>query len=258
MADFNIQIAGQVAAVSSIFESTRDYCGSYLTRKSPDFTVAVTREDIAFEREKSIEEARLEGFRIRNFPDPYLERASIQRRFAEHLFEHSTLLFHGSAVAVDGEGYLFTARSGTGKSTHTRLWRQVFGNRALMVNDDKPFLRMTEEAVLVCGSPWSGKHGLDTNISVPLKGICLLERGSENRIQAIEAREALPMLLQQSYRPLDPAKLPGFLELVDQLAKKTHFWRMECTRDPQAATAAYEAMSGTSARPYCHKGEDLF
>lgn len=244
MAEFKIEIAGRVGAVSSLFESTRDYCRPYLTEKAPDFTLATCREDLTFEQEQFIEEAKEEGFRIRIFPDPFLERASIQRKFAEFLFDSDTLLFHSSAVAVDGEGYLFTAKSGTGKSTHTRLWREVFGDRAVMINDDKPFLRITENGVLACGSPWSGKHGLDANITVPLKGICLLERGKENRIREIAPKEALPMLLHESYRPLDANRLLKFHQLVEALAEKTPLWHMECNKEPQAATVAYEAMSG--------------
>ena len=245
MAEFKIEIAGRVAAVSSMFESTRDYCRFYLTDKDADFSVAIAREDLDFEQEKGAEEARLEGFRIRNFPDPYLERTAIQRKVAEHLFDWDTLVFHGSVVAVDGQGYLFTAKSGTGKSTHTRLWRQVFGDRAVMVNDYKPFLRMTERGVLVCGSPWSGKHGLDTNITVPLKGICILQRGQENRIRKMEPKDAVFMLLQQSNRPLDSRKMGKYLDLVDALAGNTALWQMECNMDPEAAVAAYEAMSGS-------------
>ena len=244
MAQFKIKIADQVFHITSLFESTRDYCRCYLTEEEPKYFVTTCREDLDFEQQQAREEAILEGFRFRNFPDPYLERTAIQRKIAQLLFVHDVLVFHGSVVAVDGSGYLFTAKSGTGKSTHTRLWRQVFGDRAVMVNDDKPFLRITGEDVLVCGSPWSGKHGLDTNISVPLKGICILERGTENRICRIDAKDALFMLLQQSSRPQAPGLMPKYLELVDTVARNTVFWKMQCTIDPQAATVAYEAMAG--------------
>ena len=243
MAEFRIEIAGKVAAVSSMFESTRDYCRCYLTEKAPDLSIAVTREDLGFEQNWLREEARQEGLRPRVFSEPFLERAAIQRKLAEYLFGHGILMLHGSAVAADGEGYLFTAKCGTGKSTHTRLWREVLGDRAVMVNDDKPFLKITDHGVGICGSPWSGKHGLDTNITVPLKGICILQRGKENRIRRLEPEEALPMLLQQSYQPLDPDKQPELRKLLETLAEKTALWRMECTKDPQAAVTAFAAMS---------------
>lgn len=243
MADFRIEIAGKTAEVHSLFESTRDYCRSYLTEKRADFTVTVTREDLEFEQAELRREAEEEGFKPRTFTDPFLDRAAIQRKVAEYLFDQNVLLFHGSAVAVDGEGYLFTARCGTGKSTHTRYWREVLGARAVMVNDDKPFLRIMDGGVLVCGAPWSGKHGLDTNITVPLKGICILERGPENRIRRIGPKEAMDMLLKQSCPPRDGSKTAGFWKLVEQLAQNTSLWHMECTKAPEAAAVSYTAMS---------------
>ena len=242
MAEFNIAIAGFTAVVSSLFASTRDYCGRYLTEEEPQCRITVDREDLDFEQEALRQEALEEGIRIRKFTDPFLERTAIQRKLADFLFERDVLMTHGSTVAVDGRAYLFTAKCGTGKSTHTRLWRQVFGQRAVMVNDDKPFLKLSPEGILACGSPWSGKHGLDTNITVPLQGICILERGRENRIERISPEEALPMLLHQTHCPQEVGKRERFEALVSQLAGSTPLWRMECNMDPQAAETAYQAM----------------
>ena len=244
MAQFRMKIAGRVGEITSRFESTRDYCRAYLTTDAPDFSAVITPEDLAFEQEALRLEALEEGMKVRRFTEPFLDRAAIQRKFAEYLFDHDTLLFHGSTVAVDGRAYLFTAACGTGKSTHTRLWRQVFGARAVMVNDDKPFLRITADGVLACGAPWSGKHGLDANITVPLAGICILERSSENRIRPITAEEALPRLLHEACAPLDTGKMEKFRALVEALPEKTPLWRMECTKEPQAAEAAFRAMAG--------------
>ena len=243
MAEFTIEIAGRAAAVASLFDSTRDYCRKYLTDRTPEHFLTVSREELAREQELLRQEALEEGLRPRQFPDPFLERSLIQRKLAEELLGEDILLFHGSTVAVDGKAYLFTAHCGTGKSTHTRLWRQRFGDRAVMVNDDKPFLRFSDAGILACGAPWSGKHGLDSNISVPLQGICLLTRGTENRIRSMGADEALPMLKQQAFQPVSPEKMPKCRELVLRLADRVPLWHMECTRDPQAAEIAWEAMS---------------
>ena len=237
-----MKIAGQVARVHPLFASTPQYFRAYLTDAPPDFFVTVKPEDLTFEQAQLDREAAEEGFRFRTFTDPFLERAAIQRAFAEHLFDRDTLLFHGSAVALDGRGYLFTARSGTGKSTHTRLWREVFGPGATMINDDRPFLQLTEDGVLVCGDPWSSKHGLDSNVTLPLQGICILEQGPADRIAPITAEDALPMLQKQAYCPLDEAKYPQFLRLVEKLANNVPLWRMECTKSPQAAQIARDAM----------------
>lgn len=235
--EFRMKIAGQVGSVTPLFASTAQYFRAYLAEEKPSFFVSVQPEDLIFEQAELDEEARLEGFRRRQFTDPFLERAAIQRAFADHLLQFDTLLIHGSCVAVDGRAYLFTARSGTGKSTHTRLWREIFDDRAVMVNDDKPFLQLREGGVFACGSPWSGKHGLDANVTLPLEGICILERGSENHIQSISPEVALPMLLHQSYLPDENARL-----LTERLARSVPLWKMFCTKDPKAACVAYDAM----------------
>ena len=243
MAEFNLWIAGHVAAVTSLFESTPHQFSRYLTDGGADFSIRVTPENLIFEQAELDREAAEEGFRRRRFTDPFLERAAIQRKFAEYLLTHNTLLLHGSTVAVDGKAYLFTARSGTGKSTHTRFWMEAFGSRALMVNDDKPFLQITDTGVLAHGSPWSGKHGLDSNVCVPLVGICLLERGSENIIRPAVPEEMLPMLFHESYESQDPALAETYRTLVETLACRVSLWKMHCNRDPEAARIAHSAMS---------------
>lgn len=251
MAHFTIEIAGKRAAVTSLFDSTRDYCRRYLTEEPPDFAVTVIPADLEFEQGELLAEALAEGMKPRVFTDPFLDRAAVQRKVAEGLLRSGVLLFHGSTVAVDGEGYLFTAHCGTGKSTHTRLWRQVFGDRAVMVNDDKPFLKITDSGVLACGAPWSGKHGLDSNITIPLKGLCVLRRGTENRIRPIRPEEAAEMLRRQSVPPTDPAKLPQYHFLVDMLAQNVPLWQMDCTKDPEAARISHAAMSAAKEGPVC-------
>lgn len=243
MTEFTMKIAGRVAAVRTIFPGTRDYCRDYLCDGEPDFTIDISAADIAFEGEKSAREAQLEGIPVRNFSDAYLETVAVQRKLAERLFAWDTLLFHGSVVAVEGQAYLFTAKSGTGKSTHTRLWRELLDSRAVMINDDKPFLTIREDQVLLCGSPWSGKHGLDTNLTVPLEGICILHRGTENAIAPLSPNQALPRLLHECYCPMDPAKAPRLRALAEALANSVPLWQMYCNKEPQAAEVAFAAMS---------------
>lgn len=235
-------IAGHTARVCSLFESTPAYLGTYVTDRSPEFSITVTRADLEFEQQAAYQEALEEGFRPRVFTDPFLERAAIQRKMAEHLFDYDILLFHGSTVAVDGKAFLFAAKSGTGKSTHTRLWRQAYGSRAVMVNDDKPFLELKGSGVTAHGAPWSGKHGLDTNISVPLAAICILERGAENRIQRICPEAVLDFLMKQGMAPLNPEKRFSYEEKIRRLANTVPLWRMTCNQSMDAVKIAYDAM----------------
>ena len=239
---FTIEIAGLVTCVQPMFFSTREYCRSYLTEKRPEFYVEVTPEDLVRQQELLDQEADEEGLRRRKFTEPFLERAVIQDKLAQKLLERKILLLHGSTVAVDGNAYLFTAPCGTGKSTHTRLWREVFGDRAVMVNDDKPFLKITTEGVLAYGSPWSGKHGLATNICVPLKGICLLQRGTENEVHPLAPAKGTDFLRKQAYIPENPTMLESVFALVDALVEKVPLWEMSCNKEPVAAEIAYRAM----------------
>lgn len=244
MAEFTISIAGQAIAVTSLFESSRDYCRKYWTEGPPSHFVRVFPEELKKEQELARQEAMEEGFRFRQFSDPFLDRAVIQRKVAEALFPLDILLFHGSALALDGEGYLFTAKSGTGKSTHTRFWQETFGKRVMMVNDDKPFLRFEPDAIFLCGAPWSGKHGLDSNITVPLKGICILRRGTENVISPLSPEEALPSLLQQGCCPREESCQPKFQERITTLSQRVSLWDMTCIKSPEAAVVACRAMNG--------------
>ena len=203
----------------------------------------VTEEDLVYEQAMLEQEAVEEGLRIRKFTDPFLERNTIQRKIAEELLKRNTILLHGSTVAVDGAAYLFTAPCGTGKSTHTRFWRETFGDRCLMVNDDKAFLQITDSGVLAYGSPWSGKHGLHTNICLPLQGICFLSRGSENKIRPAQRTQYMGELQHQCLIPEDARGKQMALDLVHALAQQIPLWAMECTKDPSAAQVAYNAMA---------------
>lgn len=243
MLEFVVNVADNIVAVQAMFPDTMEHCAGYLCKEKPEFSICISQNDISIERHKYVQERMLEGLPEKDVVDEQLEMTAVQRKLAEVLFERNVLVFHGSVVAVDGQAYLFTAKSGTGKSTHTRFWRETFGDRAVMVNDDKPFLRLTEDGVLAYGSPWNGKHKLGNNICVPLKAICILERGEENQIQAISGQEASMMLFQQSNRPMDPRKMPIYMNLIDQLSKKTEFYRMQCNLDPNAAQVAFDAMS---------------
>ena len=185
MPQFSIQLAENRILVDALFDSTKEFCRAYLCNKeravelhekTSDITVAITSQDIEYEKQKSAEEDAAMSIPTRPFKDEYLETLAVYRKICDQMPERDTFLFHCSAVAVDGKAYLFTAPSGTGKSTHTRLWREVFGDRAVMINDDKPLLHVASESaqtgkdgtsaqpqVLVYGTPRLAKTALQPN-----------------------------------------------------------------------------------------------
>ena len=241
------RMAERNIGVESLYERVHVRCAPYATDGDPDFVVRITQADIDAERDRSAQEDRLEGRPVHVSSDESLEELAVYRQIAERLPAYDTFLFHGSAVAVDGRGYLFAARSGTGKSTHARLWQELLGDRLTYVNDDKPLIRITAEAALVCGTPYDGKHRRSTNISVPLEAVCFLRRGTENAIRRIGAREAFPRLIQQAYCPRDRAAMQQTVALLRSLTERVRFYDLSCNMDPEAARVSFEGMapSGT-------------
>lgn len=164
--------------------------------------------------------------------------------FYRQLLAFDGMMLHSSAVVMDGYAYLFSAPSGTGKSTHTTLWRKVFGeDRARILNDDKPALRMEDGRFYAYGTPWSGKTDQNINLRVPLGGICLLHRGEKNVIEPYGGAAALHDLLEQTLRPKDPKLMASLLNLMDKLLVSVPVWKLHCNMDPEAAHVSYAAMS---------------
>ena len=238
------ELGGKRIEISTLFRAVHSYCREYCAEGEPAFRVEICPEDITYERGKARREAEAEGRVCPDYSDSYLETLAVYRKIAERMPAFDTVLFHGSCVAVDGRGYLFTAPSGTGKSTHTRLWRELLGDRAVMVNDDKPLLKIAGGEVRVYGTPWNGKHRLGCRMEVPLQGLCILTRASDNHIKRISAGEARVLLLQQIYRPADPDAMKQTTILLERLLASVPLYRLGCRPDLDAAKLAYETMGG--------------
>ena len=235
------QFAGRKVIINSLYPAVHSLCANYRAEGFADFAFWMNQADIELEREKSAREAEAEGHPPYPYTDDHLETLAVYRKIAEKMPDYDRFLFHGSCVAVDECGYLFAAKSGTGKSTHARLWRELLGERAVMVNDDKPLIHVNSDGTAVAyGTPWDGKHHLSSNISVSLKAICMLERAEENSIREITKQEALPMLIQQTYRPADPGALVKTLALLGRLNVK--IYRLRCNMDISAAELSYGVM----------------
>ena len=239
-----ITLAGLCIGIEENSPRFAEFIAGYETPDGdPDFTVSTTEEDIAFEQTQNERRAMRDDDVMRQWRHAYLEKLAVYRKIAERLPDYGACLFHGSAVAVDGEAYLFTARSGTGKSTHTRLWREHFGDRCVMINDDKPLLRLQEDGrIYVYGTPWDGKHHLSSNIRVPLKAVCILTRDEYNHIEPLAPEEAYSELMMQTFRPSDGNALMKTMEFLDALTQRAGLYRLGCTMDPEAAVISYEGM----------------
>ena len=163
-------------------------------------------------------------------------------KFYKELLTFGGMMLHSSAVVVDGKAYLFSADPGTGKSTHTKLWLEKFGDRAYILNDDKPALRLEKGQWMAYGTPWSGKHDISVNTGVPLAGIAMIERGEANEIHPHGGTVAIRELLAQVNRPKGAEYRILLLELLDKLVTQVPIWKLRCNMTPEAAEISYEAM----------------
>lgn len=236
MEDFCIRLAGIPVRIRCRYLENRVFLQDYWTEEAPLFTVEPTAEDL----EKIQRDINLLEKGTNRRKEVFLENNALHAMLAEGLAERHVLLMHGSALSMDGSGYIFTAPSGEGKSTHARLWRQVFGDRVQMINDDKPMIRTDE--MRVYGTPWNGKHCLGRNISAPLKAIIWLKRGKENLIEPVSKINAFPLLMQQAFQSENAATMKQIIGMEKKMAECIRFYRMRCTATPNAARTAWKGI----------------
>lgn len=251
--EFKMKIADVLMDVSSQYDTLAEYCRNYLVKDSSleaQEHLVLTMEDI--EKERMMEQMITEKDRDiekkgesapSQYSLQYLETLATLRKIADFMPEWDGFLLHGAVIAWEDQGYLFTAPSGTGKSTHLALWKKYLGDQAEVINGDKPFLRLTDNEVWVYGTPWAGKERWQVNKKVALKGICFLERGEENRIQEINAVSALPFLMRQIYFTEDPQRAGKTMELLDQMLQKVPLYRLKCDISREAFECSFKAMT---------------
>ncbi len=226
---YHYRIAGLQVAMESF--------GRTVTQAEPYRCVPFEKADIVIRSNWEILKERAP-----HLSDESCEYLSTGSSFYRQLLDFDGMLLHSSAVMVDGKAYLFTAPCGTGKSTHTQLWLRLFGDRAKILNDDKPALRLEQGVWYAYGTPWSGKTDQNINAKVPLAGICVLGRGAENKIMPYSGAKAVHDILEQTARSADAGFMVKLLELLDKLVTAVPVWKLECNMDLQAAQVSYDAM----------------
>ncbi len=233
LADLTVGVEGAGDYTRSLM---KNYENHEPFRGLPQIRIAVTSEMIRKER-------KLEG---EGFSDEYLESIAVYRAFCEQALNFDVFFFHASAVAKDGEAYLFSGPSGAGKSTHAEMWRKTFGNSVIMVNDDKPLIRFFGRRAVVYGTPWDGKRHLNTNICLPVKGICFLSKGRQNRIRRLSYREAIDLVEGETFRAAAWEHKRKNEMLASQLLNSVPVYSLTCDISEQAAVTAYMGMHSGS------------
>lgn len=169
------------------------------------------------------------------------ESTALLRKLANILLKNfNCLLFHSSAIMYNENAFLFTAPSGTGKSTHTKLLKELLNDSVLYINDDKPLLKLENQNFTVYSSPWLGKHYLGNNLSAPLKAIVLINRANENFAKKLSYDEALKVVFEQTVNAKDDESAQNYLNLVLQLVNGVDFYLLNCTKNVESAKYSFE------------------
>ncbi len=231
-----IKIAGVNVGIENQYDFTKRVEG-WQTEEAPAFTVRVSPEDMIREDEG------------RGFAPDYLEFICAYRHIAERMPDYDAFVCHGVAVTMHGLSYLFSAPSGVGKSTHALFWLNHLDPTASILNGDKPIIHKMPEGFEICGTPWRGKENYGFPVSHPLKGICMLHRGAEDRITPAQPEELIRFILRQVYIPQDPARADRMLTLLDECCRTVPVWSMYCTLDPNSARVSFEAMRPKDKAP---------
>lgn len=159
-----------------------------------------------------------------------------------------TVAFHSSVIACRGRAVLFLGESGTGKSTHTRLWREHIAG-ARLLNDDSPIVSVRPEGIRVSGSPWSGKTPCYHNVELPVAAVVRLSQAPENRIRRLRPIEALGALLP-SVPPTfarDERLQDALCDIVSEVISRVPVYHLACLPDAAAARLACDTVFGTAA-----------
>ena len=230
-----VNIADVTFEINAKHKFTENLCADYVCLGTvPEFYIEVTPSEIEAERIKTQGE---------NFSDGYLESIAVFRKICDDILKYKQgILFHSSAVEVDGKAYLFTAPSGTGKSTHARLLKNFLKDRMSYINDDKPIIRVIDGECFVYGTPWNGKHRLGSNVKVKLQAICEIRRDKENRIEKISSAEMLGVIFRQTVIPEELQSMDEFIKILNDIIKQAELFRLYCNTDPKAAETSYYGM----------------
>lgn len=161
------------------------------------------------------------------------------------LSQHLTTAVHTSVIVCHGEAVMFLGESGTGKSTHTRLWRETIEG-ATLLNDDSPFIGINDGKVVAYGSPWSGKTPCYKAESYPLRAIVRLSQAPHNAIRRLRGAQAMGALLP-SLPPAfayDSRLEEAMIDVLSAVLGKVPVYHLECLPDTAAAQLSHDTVFG--------------
>ncbi len=231
-----IRIANFIIEILNKYSRIEEKCLDYnYSSNISDLSLNISNYDIIKERKDS----------GNIFSTAYIEYITIYRKLADWLPLHNAFVLHSATFDVDGVGVAFAAHSGTGKTTHMRLWQELLGERMTIVNGDKPIVRFFDdepECPYAYGTPWNGKERLGCNMRTPLKHICFIERSLTNSCEPMDKKDAVDLMFNQVYMPTDPQAAMCTMQLIDRMLSCCKLWKIKCNMEPQAAEVAYNTI----------------
>lgn len=202
--------------INTMYSRTYWDCKRYLSQEKPDFEITITDQDL-------IKEQLITFGDTQRHMGGYLESTVVYRKIVEEAINYNAFMIHGAAIAVDGKGYIFSGKSGVGKTTHIQKWL-LHNPDTIIINGDKPLIRCINNTFFVCGTPWSGKERMNTNAMVPLNGIAFMTRNEDISVTKIGLSQALPFFLSQVYFSQNTDKMQMTLSLLGKMEESVHFY----------------------------------
>ena len=232
------RIAEMNIAISPRYRYTEEILADYAVDADEwELEIAVTDEMIAYEKKLGEEIHGTEQ-------DPGMcESVAILRVICDHIIGQGGFFLHCSTLSYNGKAVIFTAPSGTGKSTHAALWKQHFGDEVKMINDDKPLVRENGDGFTIYGTPWRGKHGRGANISAPIGAVFFLEQAPENSAEPVDTFTALSLLMQQTVIPRGRENTSRLIDMLGRLIEQTPMFKLRCNISDEAVVTALNAIS---------------
>ncbi|MBQ8741472.1 MAG: hypothetical protein IJY79_08005 [Clostridia bacterium] len=232
MQKLDILLADLKINIEHSYDFMPEFCKKYISSfDTPDITAKTDEKSVLKEKEM-----------VPSAPIEICESLCIYRSIGEQLPRFDRFVFHGAAIEYDGKAYLFTAPSGTGKTTHINLWKHYLDGKVDIINGDKPIIRVGE-ASTVYGTPWAGKEGYQRNASAPLKAICILKQGKTNNITRLDKKDAVNHLMRQVYLPHDPVSLSKTLALLGLMIENIPVYILQCDISEDAFKVSYNALT---------------
>lgn len=226
------KIADVVWEINPKYDYSKRLLKDYLTQEEAQEEIIITEEIL--NKECSI---------APDFSKDVCESTCVFRQISKILLDrYDGVVFHASCIMIGKDVYAFTAPSGTGKSTHSSMWKKAFGEQVEVLNDDKPLLRKIDGRITVYGTPWKGKHDLGKNSKGVLKALCKIERSPVNCVEPMNEKEALLTILNQTLRPNDANNMQNLLNIAECIIKTAKVCKIKCTPTVESAYIARKAL----------------